>query len=112
MDFTPKFDNVLIEEDAARERMRRGIVTPAGIHDEQVRRGVVLAVGPGRHYDGVMIENTVEVGQKVVFEPHAGFTVKIGSTEYVVMREGKICGTYKGDEVQEADPAGGVIIAP
>ena len=112
MDFTPKFDNVLIEEDGARERMRGGVIVPAGLADEQVRRGVVLAVGPGRYYDGVMIETTVEVGQKVVFEPHAGFTVHIGKVEHVVMREGKICGTYKEDEVQESTKGQGVIIAP
>ena len=99
-DFHPKFDNVVISEIKAPGKSRGGIILPKDVNtDEECRRGKIEDIGPGRYYDGVMVETTHEVGDLITFEPHAGFTVMIGkgkkASQYVIIREMKILGTYE-----------------
>lgn len=68
----PLGDRVLVKRDKGDE------MTPGGLHipeaaREQMCRGVVIEVGPGRVSDmGVRIEPTVKKGDRVIFSRYAG----------------------------------------
>jgi chaperonin GroES len=60
-------------------------------------RGVVLAVGPGRHQDGVFVPTTVKVGDHVLFSPNSGAYTKLGDDvdKVLILVEGNIIGVIK-----------------
>jgi chaperonin GroES len=54
---------------------------------EKPYEGDVLAVGPGRFFNGEFIPTTVKVGERVVFGKFSGAEVKIGFRTVLVLRE-------------------------
>ncbi len=60
-------------------------------------RGRVLAVGPGRHQDGVFVPTTVKVGDTVLFSPNSGAYTKLGDDvdKVLILVEGNIIGVIK-----------------
>jgi len=86
----PTHDRVFVERKAKEETTASGFILPGtagGAEDE----GVVIAVGSGKIYEnGVKIELTVKVGDKVIFSKHAGQTTQIDGKEILVMREDDI----------------------
>lgn len=64
-----------------------GIVLPDSAK-EKPREGEVLAVGPGKVLDtGVKVPMEVKLGDKVMYSRYGGTEVKIGSDEYVILRQ-------------------------
>jgi chaperonin GroES len=58
--------------------------------------GEVLAVGPGgRNKDGVLVEMTLKVGQKVYFAKYGPTEIKIDDEEYLVVDEKDILATVE-----------------
>lgn len=65
-----------------------GIFLPQGHMDNSLRRGTIVAVGPGKLYpDGERIPLSVHVGERVVFTRMAGVEIKYEEGSYLVMRE-------------------------
>jgi len=92
----PLADRVLIKEDAdsAEKKTSGGIIIPVTVdEDKGSKRGIVMAVGPGRHEDGKLVAPSVKAGDKVLFQ--WGDKIKVGEEEYYIVREAEILAVIK-----------------
>ncbi|MDR3639518.1 MAG: co-chaperone GroES [Isosphaeraceae bacterium] len=68
-----------------------GLVLPAMAIRDQPRRGVVLAVGPGRRTEeGQHVPPLLRAGDLVLYGSRAGTDVRIGSVELLLIRESDV----------------------
>ena len=87
MKIKPLFNHVVIKQQDETEVMYGNIIIPdAG--KEKMMIGEVIATGPGLiNINGVLIPNTVSVGQKVTFPSFGGQRITIGGEEYLIYKE-------------------------
>ena len=87
MKFRPLHDRVLIEVLDSEEKTAGGIIIP-DTAKEKPQEGKVVAVGSGaRTEDGKRIPMEVSVGDIVVYSKYAGTEYKVGTIEYLVVRD-------------------------
>ena len=60
------------------------------LKEMKAQQAEVVAVGPGGVVDGKEVVMNVSVGQKVIYSKYAGTEVKLGSDEYIVVRQNDI----------------------
>jgi len=82
---TPLADRVLVEAAPAEEKTAFGIIIP-DTAKEKPQRGVVIAVGPGKKDEPMM----VKVGDTVLYGKYAGTEITVEGQEYLIMRESDI----------------------
>lgn len=92
MTLKPLSDRVVVKMVELEETTKSGIILP-GTAQEKPQVAEVVAVGPGMTKDGVLVPMTVKVGDKVITSKYAGTEVKLGSTEYVIVRQDDILAT-------------------
>jgi chaperonin GroES len=84
----PLFDTVILIEDKQQTETAGGVFLPQGHMDNALRRGTVVAVGPGTSYpDGTTVPLTVMEGERVVFGRLSGVAIKYDEGEYLVVAE-------------------------
>ncbi len=90
----PLHDRVLVKrEDKEETKSPGGIYIPDTAQKEKSKRGVVIAVGPGKHGDdNELIPMTVKKGMKVYFNSGWDNEVKFegDDTEYFLIHESDI----------------------
>jgi chaperonin GroES len=87
MKIKPLHNHVVIKQQDETETMYGNIVVP-DLGKEKPLMGEVLASGPGLiNLNGVLIPNTVEVGQTVIFPAFGGQKITVEGEEYVVCKE-------------------------
>ena len=87
MNIKPLHNHVVIKQQDETETMYGNIVVP-DLGKEKPLMGEVLASGPGLiNLNGVLISNTVEVGQIVIFPSFGGQKITVEGEEYVVCKE-------------------------
>ncbi len=60
--------------------------------------GIVMAVGDGsRFQSGLTIPVRVQVGQKVMYEKHAGSKITVAGEFLLMIREGDVIGVFEDD---------------
>ena len=92
MKIRPLHDRVVVERLEEERKSAGGIVIP-DTAAEKPDQGKVIAVGNGKILeDGKIRPLDVKVGDRILFGKYSGSTVKIGGTEYLVMREDDIMG--------------------
>ncbi|GIW63781.1 MAG: 10 kDa chaperonin [Patescibacteria group bacterium] len=92
----PLFDYVLIKPVQEEEMTPSGIVIP-DTAKEKPQIGEVVAVGPGKlGKDGKHLPMQVKVGQKVVYKKWGGDEVKVGSDEWLLVKEEDIMAVVEG----------------
>lgn len=89
MNIKPLGDRVVIQNEEAETTTAGGIVLP-GTAQEKPVVAKVLAVGPGGMVDGKEIKMEVKVGDRVIYSKYAGTEIKMGSEEYMVVRQNDI----------------------
>jgi len=92
----PTGDRVLIKESLfdAQEKTQSGIIIPLTVEkDSGAKRGVVVAVGPGKYDDGELVPVSVKEGDNVLFQ--WGEKVVIEGEEYYLVRDGEIMAIVK-----------------
>ena len=90
MNLKPLGDRLIVEVLEEEEQTISGIVLP-DTAKEKPQRGRVLAVGPGtRDEDGKFVGMEVDAGDEVVFSKYGGTEVKLGSDEYLILRESDV----------------------
>lgn len=90
MKVNPLRDLVLVEKENASERSAGGIYVPTTV-EEKVITGKVLAVGPGKLTEnGVLLPNSVKVGDRVSFNRSSSMEVKIGSDNFTLVMESSL----------------------
>lgn len=91
----PLGDRVLIEPLEAEERTSSGIVIPDTAKEKQ-QKGKVVAVGKGRtDENGKLTPLEVKVSDQVLFGRYSGTEVKIGGTDYLIIKEEDILGIIR-----------------
>lgn len=87
MALKPLNDRILAQRLEKENVSKGGIIIP-DTAKEKGGEARVIAVGPGkRDKEGKHIELTVKAGDRVLFGKYSGSEVKIGSEEYIVLRE-------------------------
>ena len=102
MDLQPLGDRLIVEALEEEETTVSGIVLP-DTAKEKPQRGRVLAVGPGgRDEDGNYIAIDLEVGDEIIYSKYGGTEVKVGTEDYLILRESDVLAKVVGDR----EPAG------
>src|ERR671937_3021963 len=90
MDLQPLGDRLIVEALEEEETTVSGIVLP-DTAKEKPQRGRVLAVGPGpRDENGNYVPMDVEDGDEVIFSKYGGTEIKLGTDEYLILRESDV----------------------
>jgi len=90
MDLKPLGDRLIVEVLEEEEMTVSGIVLP-DTAKEKPQRGRVLAVGPGGLNDrGERVPLDVEEGDEVIFSKYGGTEVKLGTDEFLILRESDV----------------------
>lgn len=92
---TPLGDRVLISLPPREEKTASGIIIPDTVSDENKdsKEGKVIAVGPGKYDNGVLVPMQVKEGDTVLFQ--WGDKVEIDDIEYYVISESNILAIVK-----------------
>jgi len=92
MKLKPLHDRVLIEPTTAETKTKGGIIIP-DTAQEKPQQGKVVAAGKGaRLEDGRLQPLDVKVGDVVMYGKWSGTEVKLGGTDYVILKESDIMG--------------------
>ena len=91
----PLGDRVLVKElKNAGERSVSGIIIPETVgEDRGAKKGEVVAVGPGKFDDGILVPMSVKVGDKVLFQ--WGDKLTVDGEEYEMVSESAILAVIK-----------------
>lgn len=88
----PLHDRILVRRMPEEEKTAGGIIIP-DTAKEKPQRGEIVATGKGRvTEDGKTLPLEVKVGDKVLFGKYSGTELKLGNTEFLMMREEDILG--------------------
>lgn len=92
----PLGDRIIAKALAAEEVTAGGIVLPDSAK-EKPQEAEVIAVGPGTQLEsGKIAPMDVKVGDKVIYGKYSGTEVKVGSEEYVILRQEDILAIMEG----------------
>lgn len=88
----PLGDRVLVTPKDPKDEMlsKSGIIIPDSADKEKPHQGKVIAVGPGKYDDGVLVPMTVKVGDNVIFSKYSPDEIKIDDKEYFLISESNI----------------------
>ena len=102
MNLKPLGDRLIVEVLDGEEATFSGIVLP-DTAKEKPQRGRVLAVGPGgRDDNGKHVPMDVDEGDEIVFSKYGGTEIKVGTDEYLILRESDVLAKVVGTR----EPAG------
>ena len=91
----PLGDRVLVEPLEAEDKTSGGIIIPDTAKEKQ-QRGKVVAVGKGRtNEEGKLTPLEVKAGDQVLFGRYSGSEIKIGATDYLIVKEDDILGIIR-----------------
>ena len=91
----PLGDRVLVEPLEAEEKSTGGILIPDTAKEKQ-QKGKVIAVGKGKvSEDGKLTPLEVKVNDQVLFGRYTGTEVKIGVSDYLIIKEDDILAILK-----------------
>ena len=95
MKIRPLHDRVVVKRLEEDKKSAGGIVIPDTAAEKPIQ-GEVIAVGNGKILDsGDVRKLDVKKGDRVLFGKYSGTEVKIGSDEYLVLREDDIMGVIE-----------------
>src|SRR3974390_2455753 len=96
MNLKPLGDRIIVEVLDEEETTTSGIVLPA-TGKEKPPRGRVLAVGPGSRDDnGKFVPMDLEEGDEIVFSKYGGTEIRVGTDEYLILRESHVLAKVTG----------------
>jgi len=97
MKIRPLYDRIVVKRiDDDTEKTAGGLFIPDSAK-EKPQQGEVIAAGQGkRAEDGKLIPLDVKVGDRILFGKYSGSDIKIGTDEYMIMREDEVLGVLEG----------------
>ena len=96
MNLQPLGDRLIVEVLEEEDATVSGIVLP-DTAKEKPQRGRVLAVGPGSRDDnGQFVAMDLEEGDEIVFSKYGGTEIKVGTDEYLILRESDVLAKVVG----------------
>ena len=95
MRIRPLDDRVVLEPMDAEEKTAGGIVLP-DTAKEKPQQGQVVAIGPGKLMDnGKRAGLLVKKGDVVLYGKYAGSDVRVGQSEYKIVKEADILAKFE-----------------
>ena len=92
---TPLGDKIVLIAQEEEEQMYGSIVIP-DTGKEKPEVGIIQAEGPGRYTtNGTLIENNLEVGQKVLVPKFGAQIARIENQSYIIASESDVLGIIK-----------------
>jgi chaperonin GroES len=83
----PLHDRLLVQRSENEQTSPGGIVIPDAAKEKPIR-GTVIAIGEGKPLDnGSVRPLAVKAGDQILFGKYAGTEIKLGESEYLVLRE-------------------------
>lgn len=96
--FYPLEDRVLIKRDENAERVGT-IFIPEHIREKNPPQiGTIIAIGCGKTVNGMFIQPTVKVRDRIIFGKYSGTDIKLNNEKLTILREGDILGIIFEDE--------------
>jgi len=97
MKIRPLYDRIVVKRiDDDTDKTAGGLFIPDSAK-EKPQQGEVIAAGQGkRSEDGKLIPLDVKVGDRILFGKYSGSDIKIGTDEYMIMREDEVLGVLEG----------------
>lgn len=97
MRIAPLHDRVVVRPMDGKEEKTSpsGIIIPETVEKEKPMRGTVVAVGPGKFDDGVVVPMQVQEGDEVLFSKYGYDEVKVDGVEYYILVESQILAIIK-----------------
>ena len=96
MNLQPLGDRIIVEVLEEEETTVSGIVLP-DTAKEKPQRGRVLAVGPGSLNDkGERVAIDLVDGDEIVFSKYGGTEIKVGTEDYLILRESDVLAKVVG----------------
>ena len=89
VEIAPLGDRIVLRPEAAAEQTHGGLHLPSTVRDE-VQRGQVLAVGPGRYEKGKRVPMELSAGQMVLYDKYGGIVLTLEDEELVIIKESEI----------------------
>src|SRR6266516_1397151 len=100
MNLQPLGDRLIVEVLEEEEQTVSGIVLP-DTAKEKPQRGRVLAVGPGSRDDnGQFVAMDLEEGDEIVISKYGGTEIKVGTEEYLILREIEVEDVFENQGAQ------------
>jgi chaperonin GroES len=92
MKIRPLYDRIVVKRIEEQEQKVGGLYIPDSAK-EKPQEGEVMAVGKGKRLeDGTVVPLDVQVGDRILFGKYSGSDIKMGSDEYMIMREDEVLG--------------------
>lgn len=85
----PLKDRVVVKMVEAEETTKSGIILSSGAQ-EKPQIAEVVAVGPGKEYDGKIEKMQVKVGDRVITGKYSGTEVKYEGIDYIIVKQSDI----------------------
>lgn len=83
----PLNDRIVVKVVNPEEKTSGGIILPDSAQ-EKPQEAEVVAVGPGKTLDnGRVVPLEVKPGQRIIYARYGGTEVKLGTDEYVILRQ-------------------------
>ncbi len=83
----PLNDRLVVKAVTPEEKTAGGIILPDSAQ-EKPQEAEVVAVGPGKTLDnGKVVALEVKPGDRVIYAKYGGTEIKIGTEEYVILRQ-------------------------
>jgi len=102
MDLQPLGDRIIVEPLEEEATTSSGIVLP-DTAKETPQRGRVIAAGAGQRNDtGEIVPMEVAVGDEVIYSKYGGTEIRVGTDDYLILRESDVLAKVTGDR----EPAG------
>ena len=79
----PLLDRVVLEKIEQEKKTASGIIL-TDVSKEAPSMAKVIAVGPGKVEDGVLVSPDVNIGDIVIYKPYAVTTVKVDGKEVLI----------------------------
>lgn len=91
MDIRPLYDRIVVKRvEESESKSAGGLIIPDSAK-EKPQEGLVVAVGNGKKTEeGKVIPLDVKVGDKILFGKYSGSDIKVGTEEYMIMREDEV----------------------
>ena len=111
MNLKPLGDRLIVEVLDEEEQTFSGIVLP-DTAKEKPQRGRVLAVGPGSRDDnGKFVPMDLAEDDEIVFSKYGGTEIKVGTEEYLILRESDVLAKVSRPPLLPVDDAARAAIA-
>ncbi len=91
MAFKPLHDRILVRRVESEEKTKGGLIIPETAK-EKPSEGEVVAVGPGRWVNGMMVPMSVEAGDRILFGKWNGTEVNVDGEDMLIIKDDEIFG--------------------